>query len=170
MGRRVKCQVTGEYGDSETFVKINKKYYKSQAIYDVDKKQKELWSQIVSFICEDLLGYTKGATFPTLITRKLNELNYYDREVILETFKQCREDILYWISRADKFDNDIGRIHYMFAIVKGKINDVDRVWKRRAEQTSRLQNIDVDAISSFEIKNNKFQNKDISKWLEDDEK
>ena len=37
IGRKVKCQVTGEYGLSDDFVKINGKYYKRLVVVNADK-------------------------------------------------------------------------------------------------------------------------------------
>ena len=42
MARKVKCQITGEYGTSETFYKAdNGKYYKSKELYNVWNKENE---------------------------------------------------------------------------------------------------------------------------------
>ena len=42
LARKVKCQITGEYGTSETFYKAdNGKYYKSKELYNVWNKENE---------------------------------------------------------------------------------------------------------------------------------
>jgi hypothetical protein len=168
LGRRVKCQVTQEYGDSDEFVKIDGKYYKSQEIYDNDRKQKDLWNKIIKLVCEDLLGYDQCKVFPSLVIVKLKELKFYDREVIYETFMSQKDDILYWINQDGKFKDDAGKISYMFAIIKGHINEVDRQLKR---DKTKLENTNkpIQIVSDMEIQQSMSVGKDISKWLEEDE-
>lgn len=169
MGRKVRCAVTKEYGDSEEFVKIDGKYYKSQAIYDVVHREKALWNEIIRLICEDLLGYSKGQVFPSLITRKLKEYEFYDREVILETFELKKKDILYQLNQDGKFDDDNGKIFYMFAIIKSSINDVLKQHKRKEKQENSTESLSIENISDITIQNNNTGGRDISRWLEEDD-
>ena len=166
MARKVKCQVTGEIGTNETFFKVDNKYYKSQEIYEKHRKEKELWNEIIRYICEDLLGYASGQVFPSLVVKKLNEYKFYEREVILKAFKDKEKNILYQINQSGKFDNDNGKIFYMFAIIKNSINDTYKEWKREEKE---IQNYKKE-IRSIEILDTvKHENKDISSWLGEDE-
>jgi hypothetical protein len=169
MARTVKCAVTKEIGTSDTFIKIDGKYYKSQEVYDEDHKQKELWSEIIRYICEDLLKYQKGQVFPTLITKKLLELKYYDREVILETIKVKSNDILYQINQDGKFKDDTGKIFYIFAIIKNNINDIHKKWKYNQAQIRLSNNSNIEGNINNIGKENVQKGKDLTKWLEDDD-
>lgn len=168
MGRRVRCAITKEYGNSDEFIKIGNKYYKSQEVYDIDHKQKSLWNGIIRFICEDLLGYQKGQVYPTLINRKLKELDFYDREVILKTFQLKKDDILYQLNQDGKFKDDNGRIFYMFAIINNCINDVNKEFKR-SQIKPRKDTLKVDDLNILENTIANHNIRDISTWLEEDE-
>ena len=145
MARKCKCCITGESGTIDTFVKISNKYYKSQETYDEYQHNANLRKEIVRFICEDLLGYKKGMVFPSLLTRKLKEFDFYDNEVILKTFQLKAKDIGYWVNVDGKFKDDNGKISYMFAIIKSEINEVYKSWKRE-KQINQKQNKEVEDI------------------------
>ena len=132
MARRVRCQITKEYGTSDTFVKIGTKYYKSQEIYDKHHAEQKLQTQIVETIAYDFLGYEKGQEIPTVMFRKLKELDFYSKEVIIETLSEISDAVHYWMENK-QFDSDFGRISYIFAIIKNKINDVYKVHKHKKE-------------------------------------
>ena len=59
MARKVKCNVTGEYGTTDTFIKIDNKYYKDIQTYECDRKEKDLWHELIDYICINLLNYQK---------------------------------------------------------------------------------------------------------------
>lgn len=169
LARQVKCCITGEYGLSDVFIKVGNKYYKSQEVYDNDRKDKDLWNEIVRYICEDLLGYQTGQVFPSLIPRKLAEYKFYNREVILKTFQLKSSDILYQINQDGKFDNEQSKIFYMFAIVKNSINDVYKQWKRDNKQAINKDKEDYIGTNDIENLGTSKSGKDLSTWLEDDE-
>lgn len=167
--RTVKCAITGEQGTSETFIKIGSKYYKSQEIYDITQQQKNLHKLIVDSICYELLDYQKGQKFPTLLTKKLKELGFYDNEVILKTVQDYKNDIAYWMNRKS-IDTDTGKIYYIFAIINDHINAVYNQWKHDKKQVVKEEKSEIDVGADVIIENlgtNK-KGKDISEWLEDD--
>lgn len=140
--RKVKCKITGEVGTNETFVKIGNYYYKSQYVYDEYHREKEERKQLIDYVCRTFLGYSEGQPFPTVLTKKLNELSFYDNAVILETFKLCEKEILYWLDRKD-FSGDYGKVSYIFAIINNKIADVNRSYiKKEAAQNKEPRDID----------------------------
>ena len=169
MARKVKCQVTGEYGTADTFVKINNKYYKSMEIYENNRREKDLWNELIKYICDNFLGYEKGQPFPSLITRKLNELSFYKREVIMQTFKEKEKDILYQINQDNKLNNDQDKIFYMFAIIRNSINDVNKRFKRKQLTEVKQQKSEIDIETNIKELGTNKKGKDISSWLEDDE-
>ena len=169
MARKVKCNVTGEYGTSDTFIKIDNKYYKDRETYENNRKEKDLWHELINYICINLLNYEKGQPFPSLVTRKLNEFSFYNREVILQSFKEKEKDILYQINQDCKFDNEQSKIFYMFAIVKNNINDVNKKWKRKQLTEVKQQKSEINIETNIEELGTSKKGKDISGWLEDDE-
>lgn len=172
MARRVKCFITGEYGDSDHFVKIGKHYYKSQEVYDEDKRLKQQRKDLIDYICRTFLGYGEGQPFPTYLGKRLKKLEYYDDAVILETFKQYANDIRYWLSNKS-FDSEFGKVSYMFAIVEGHIADVNRkyITKERAEKSelsknnSNVQDFDNPNLSGI----SKSKSKNLSAFLDGDD-
>ncbi len=163
MPRKVKCQITGEFGTSDEFVKINGHYYKSQAVYDAAQRKKESYKTLVDYICREFLGYGNGQPFPPSLPKKLKELEFYDSEVILETFKQCASEIHYWLERK-QFQNEYGKIAYMFTIVKGRIADVyeSYLWN---QQQQRLAHTILETDELFAL-GTREQGKNISRFLD----
>ncbi len=167
MARKVKCQITHEWGTSDTFVKIEDKYYKSREIYDAEQKRKEAYKTLIDYVCTEFLGYGDGQPFPTSLPKKIKELSFYDNEVILETFKKCHDEICYWLEHK-QFKTEYGKISYIFAIVRDKIADVNSEKIRREQQNSHTKEVEIecDDISGIGTKK---RGKDISDFLDDDE-
>ena len=166
MARKCKCAITGEIGTTDTFVKIGSKYYKNQEIYDADQKKKQSYKELIDYICREFLGYGNGQPFPPILPKKIKELSFYSNDIILETFKQCSDDIHYWIENK-QFSTEYGMISYMFTIVKSHIADVAKQEKRISASNKQANNLiecgDLSIIGS------KKQGKDISRFLNDDE-
>ena len=59
MARMVRCSITNEIGDPSDFIKIGRKYYKSQEVYDKYNAEKEIQIKLMAKIAE-LLGYKGG--------------------------------------------------------------------------------------------------------------
>ncbi len=167
MGRRVKCKITGEIGNSDTFYKAdNGLYYKSKELYDEYKQEAEYRRKIIDFFCLELLGYEKGCTFPTILTKKLESLSAYSNKTIWATILHKEEDLRYWASVEDKFKNDYGKICYLFVIIVNHINEVQK--KIKAQKRVHVPTVEIPPEIE-DISNKANQNKDISQWLEEDE-
>lgn len=167
MARSCKCAITGEIGTTDTFVKIGSKYYKSQEIYDADQRKKQTYKELIDYICREFLGYGNGQPFPPILPKKIKELSFYSNEVILETFKECANDIHYWLEHK-QFSNEYSMISYMFTIVKGNIADVAKKEKRMAASNEQVKNNTIECGDLSAIGSKK-QGKDISRFLIDDE-
>lgn len=172
IGRKVRCRVTGEYGLSDEFVKIDGKYYKSQKVYDVWNKENEDRKRVIEIISFDFLGYRKGQVFPTILTKKLKELEFYGYDVIFKTIEKCRSSIEYSTS-TKTFKNDVNKISYIMAIITNNINDVykehlreEKIAEKQQNQTGNIDVIDEQSIMNI---GSKQKAKDISSFLEDDE-
>ena len=170
MPRQVKCVSTGEVGTSDTFIKINNKYFKSQDIYSHHIRQVSLRKEIIKFVLFHFLKFRRGQPAPTYLYMKIKALSFYDNEVILRTLRQKDEDITYWLGQGE-FDNDVARIAYIFTAVGNAISAVYIEWL--AEQPRQSDNADgplpfvVDDIEN--ITTPKRQGKNISAFLESDE-
>ena len=167
MARRVKCQITKEIGNSDIFYKAdNGLYYKSKELYEEYKTEAEYRRKIIDFFCIELLGYEKGCAFPTVLTKKLESLSAYSNKTIWATILYKEDDLRYWASVEGKFKNDYGKICYLFVIIVNSINEVQKMVKAKEKQLTSAVEIPPEIE---DISNKTNQNKDISKWLEEDE-
>jgi len=167
VARQCKCQVTGEKGTTDTFYKAdNGKYYKSKEVYDIWNKENEDRKNVIEKFAVDFLDYKPGQVFPTVLTKKLKELEFYGYDVINRTIDKAYNSIQYAIQHKD-FKNDIGKISYIFAIIKNNINDVYKQIvqeEKRSETVCEINNeVDIDNIQT------NHKEKNIQKWLEDDD-
>ena len=166
MARTVKCHITGETGTTDTFIKIGRFYYKSQAVYDQYRHEIDTRNAIVTRIANEFLGYQAGQKFPAYIQKKLNELNYYSYDVILKTIDKMSDKIMYYMNNKE-FKNESGKISYIFAIISNNINDVNKEyqWKKKNEEHEHHTEIvdipeEIPTLSKV---------KDISSWLDGDD-
>lgn len=167
MARQCKCQVTGEKGTTDVFYKAdNGKYYKSKEVYDIWNKENENRKKVIEKFAIDFLDYEPGQVFPTVLTKKLKELEFYGYDVINRTIDKAYNSIQYAIQHKD-FKNDIGKISYIFAIIKNNINDVYKQIvqeEKRSETVCEIDNeVDINNIQT------NHKEKNIQKWLEDDD-
>lgn len=167
MARKVKCAITHEYGTSDTFVKIKGRYYKSQEVYDAEQERKAKRRQLINYICTEFLGYGSGQPFPTSLPRKLQELSFYDDDVILETFKQNATNIHYQIEHK-QFNSEYNKIAYIFAIVRNTIADVNSSILRKKKQERKSVSVELECTDLNDIGTIK-KGKDISKFLDEDD-
>ena len=167
MARKVKCAVTGKYGTSDEFVKIDGKYYSSYEVYAEYAKSAEYWKKVVDKLACEFLGYKEGQPFPTLLTKRLKDLDFYDNETIYKTVLYS-EDAIRYSMQMKNFANDHARISYIMAILKANINTV---FKQVLEERRQLKkqpsqtNIDIDGMD--DAINPRQKTKDLSKYLEE---
>lgn len=150
--RKVKCMATGQIGTNTEFFKApNGRYFKSEEIYEswmegrrkahskpaVPRYEKpgrtaESYKKLCDTIA-DLIGYVPGGQpMPTVVFRRLKELDFYSDEIIQETFDDCRPDIE-WAFKTKVFDGDSVKASYMMAIIRNRIAEIYRREKRRNE-------------------------------------
>ena len=166
MSRKVRCRITGEYGLSDEFVKIDGKYYKSKKLYDTWFKEKADREAFIEMFATEFLGYGKGQVFPTILCKKLKELEFYGFDVINKTVKKCQSSIEYAITYKD-FNNDSAKISYIFAIIKNNINDVYKQIVKE-NNASKVEHFIDDTVDIENIQTT-HKEKNIKKWLEDDD-
>ena len=194
-GRLVRCQETGEYGNSLAFYKApDGKYYKNESIWKVHQDIKEKKAQEreqhrmehakkreeerlakaeamrpyheMMDLISYYMGYSPGMVFPTVIAKFLKEFSSYGSEVILETLKQ-QQNGLEFAMRTKNFQSDYQRASYLVAVLKNHINDVykDMQRVRQAMQTRVVQ----EAASPKELDSIGAHTKvrDISRFLDE---
>lgn len=167
MARRCKCAITGEIGDTDTFVKIGNRYYKSREIYDKVQREKESYKNLVDYICTEFLGYGDGQPFPPILPKKLKELSDYSNNVIMEAFRKSSDNIRYALDHKT-FSGEYGKIAYIFAIVKNRISEVAAEEARLQKQMEHVKQIRLEC-SETGISGTKAKGKNISSFLEDDD-
>lgn len=170
VSRKCKCQLTGEYGTTDTFYKAEDgKYYKTKELYEARKKEKEDRKAVIERFAVDFLDYKTGQVFPSVLTKKLKELEFYGYDVINCTIDKCYEAIQYSL-RTKSFNSDVNKIAYIFAIIKNNINDVYREVQREENKQKAFAETDT-PFNDVDIENIQVQHeeKDIKKWLEEDD-
>lgn len=110
--RTVRCKITGEIGNSDTFYKApNGKYYKTKEIYDKSIEDKEYVVKIFEFINRNILHMTFGhGSNNVLIMKQLNELGL-DYKAVLSTLQENYDSIQSYLS--DKTDATIASKIFM---------------------------------------------------------
>ena len=93
-------------------------------------------------------------------------MEFYGYDVINKTIDKSYDSIQYALRNKD-FRNDVGKISYIFAIIKNNINDVyKQVVKEEKEQKREYDidtSVDIDNIQTTHTEKN------ITKWLEDED-
>lgn len=168
MARHVKCYITGEEGTSDVFVKHGNHYYKSEKIYQDHIKELDYRNKIINLIIYDYMQYPKEVPFPTIINKRLKELEHIGYETIYRTLEAKDSDIRKAL-KEKTFNGEYPKMMYILAIVKNHMFDI---WKivlaeKREERKKEKQGYSLN-IEDAQIINNPKQNvKDISKYLED---
>lgn len=187
----VKCMATGERGPRDEYYKApNGRYFKSESIYEAwmagrrkERARKnsmphyekpgrtpESYKKLCSTIA-NLIGYDPegGQPMPTVVFRRLKELDYYSDEVIQKTLN-AEADNIRWAMTNKSFDNDIGRASYLMAIVRNNIAEVDRHEKNKKETVRKEENNpDIDTMVDLENIGAVHTNRDVSSLLGGDD-
>lgn len=162
MGRKVVCKLCKNKGDSDIFHKITdekgvSKYYCNKEEYENFMNEKEKRRRLIDFVVLDIFGYEKGQTINSILFKKLDELKFYDNDVIYECFKEHKDTIQYWI-KTKGFD-EFGTICYVMKIINGNINDTYNKWKFKQQQAIKQENnsVDLDIMNQLDNNNNSKQ-------------
>ena len=124
MGRKVKCQITKEVGDSTVFYKApNGKYYKTEQTYKDWKRESDNRLECINLICE-YAGYKDGGYAPTFLHKMVSDFGKklgYD--ILLETIKDREKDFL-WANEHKDFESELSRLFYYKSIIGNHIIDI----------------------------------------------
>ena len=136
MARKVKCQITKEWGTSDEFVKIGGKYYKSQEIYDKVQFQKDCYVKLKDIIVYDLLEFEPEQKFPSFVTKSIDKLSFYSNEqklrALLETYDKLKE-----LLSKKSFKSDWQKSNYIFAVINNRLNDTYKAQKTHEKQLAK---------------------------------
>lgn len=148
--RACRCQVTGERGTVSTFYRVShkgkNKYYKNEEVYRNMIAEKEIKEQLLSYVSINILNYDGSMFLPPVFLKRLNNINKtYPYEVILQTFKDNEDTLLYWMNQDNKFENENNRLNYMMAIIQNKINDTYLKWKNEKKKLEQIEKVELDA-------------------------
>ena len=137
MARKVKCQVTHEFGTSDSFYKApNGKYYKSEEIYTQWKRNCELRNMCISVLC-DVAGYNENIVVPTFLNKIVNDIGKkvgYD--VLYDTIQRHYKDFV-WANEHKEFTTEINRLFYYQSIIKNNVVEVYKEYQENKEQQKR---------------------------------
>lgn len=165
MARKCKCKFCRKDTMTDTAYKVvvNDKnvYYCTEEEYIQDKKDKESYKQLMTYIALEVLGYEEKQIIPPVMTKKINELREsYNDEVVLNCFKDNTQNIKYWIM-AKSFKNEYAMASYIMAIINSNINDTYKEWKeskkRQMQQNKKVDDIDISVMntgSNYKAKTN----------------
>jgi len=131
--RQVKCQDTGILvSKSDAWKAPDGKYYSSQGAFEHLEKEKVYRQKCLEEI-GNILGYTKGQKFPTIVAKRLKEYEAYGYEVVLQTITEKRQIIINSISTKD-FTSEYNKTSYIMAIITNSINDIYKRQQNKIKQ------------------------------------
>lgn len=160
MGRKVKLQDTGLFGDSSVNYKAeNGKYYTSKEVYE-NTKQNQVYRNKCIDTLVDLLSLEN---VPTFLLKKLKD--YKDFGVVYR-FLVDKSDVIRSCIHSKSFSSEVNLISYVMAIVSNNYSDYVKLVKAEKKQEKVATEINDDIDISI---NRAVVNKNISKWLGDDE-
>ena len=177
MSRKVKCKKCGKIilnTEAYKVVKGNKnEYYCNIFEYENIIKEKAVKDECMRLVTE---VFNVKYCVP-MIVKELNNLRkYYDYETIISTFKdkETRKTIDWFLS-----ENEIcyGTVRYVFTIIENNIDKIFKQRKKELEQIEKMLNgsakntIDIDIMNDIinynKPKEIKYDDNDISQWLDD---
>lgn len=172
MGRRCKCRYTNEYGTVSTFFKVvnNKgknEYYKNEEIYKTMLAERKSREELLQYISINILNYDGSMFLPPSFLARIKNLNKtYPYEVILQTFKDNEDTLLYWMNQDNKFRDESNRLNYLMAIIQNKINDTYLKWKvqERRNKEDNTPNVEL-GLLDVNIKQTNKTNNGIGDFL-----
>jgi hypothetical protein len=190
--RTVKCMATGVLGTPSTFYQAsNKRYFQSEAVYQAwlqgkrsekakrNNKPKryskpgrtvDTYKRLCGTIA-GLLGYDGEQPMPTIVFRKLKELDFYSDEIIQETLEESRNAIE-WAFNNKEFRDDSAKACYMMAVVRNKIAEIYQRSKDKFKIKTKNEtpmNLDTILDSNGKYESKPKVQKDISNLIGDDD-
>ena len=115
----VKCSITNEVGSSSDFIKVGRKYYKNQEVYDKYKANREIQDKLMMKIAE-LLGYKKSIMTGNtggLVMKKIKE-STLSKDELYNSLTKKEEYIKELFGEITEHYNDSHRVLGLFKIIE----------------------------------------------------
>lgn len=125
---KVKCKICGEKIEKEDAYCITKvsdsgrktnSYYCSQAEYEKNKEEKELWRLLLVAV-DDILGYTCISKTKVNMIKEIEE--HYSRRQLYNCLINHKEEIKRYLDEKGIYE-EYGKLSYIFACIRNKIKD-----------------------------------------------
>ncbi|HDK7194908.1 TPA: hypothetical protein PTV74_003215 [Clostridium botulinum] len=171
MGRKCKCRICKKELTTDTAYKVvidNKNaYYCNEEEYKNTLKTKQLKDN-----CYNTIKNMLNEPFVTpMMKKEINKLKeFYDYIVIEKTFKECEENIKWFLSNKE-YSTEYAKIRYIITIIQNNINSVYKRYTEELKEMEKLfkqsnnETIDINIINNS-ITNNLKNNNDISEFLD----
>jgi hypothetical protein len=155
---------------------IRRCYYDMNTIKpDKNNKEWKDWCLLYEYVKKEILKYDNNMKLPKFIVLRLRGLNsgrfmankrqkpyaHYGYDVILLTFKACKQDILKYTSQ-NVFKNEQHKFNYIMVIIENNINDIVLRLKNSQKQKEKIRAIDTDIIQRDDIAKYKKKTKEIT--------
>lgn len=168
--RLVKCNATGEMLPVKDCVRIDGKYYKSEEAYNMMMEIKSKWQKITQTIIYEIFEYEFGQKPATVIFKFIQELKFYEPDIILQVLKNNTEYLTEIIRNKD-FYSDYNRCAYIFAIINSKANELYRKYKKEKREQEKINstmqvNMLADNLNATPQKVVKQKNSNISRFVQ----
>lgn len=139
------------------------RYWSSKKAWERKQSQLLYRSKCIDLFRE-LLAYMPSVPLPTYVYKLLGTLEGYGYDVVYQTFVDKSKDIQ-WALDNKQFNNEYGKVKYVFSIVQNSIN---YVYKRMQKEKTRVAMIPEVTEENIELKQRQQETKDISRFLLED--
>lgn len=171
MARKCTCKLCKNKLTTDVAYKIingkTNTYYCSQEEYENFIKDGEKKNSCF----ETIAAIMQIPVVTPVMKKEVNKLNnYYDYIVIERTFKECENNIRWFLNNKDN-SSEYGKTKYIITVVSNNINAVQKKYIQELKELERLfhkqenNNIDVDIMNISEEKPKVKTKNDISDFL-----
>lgn len=127
----------------------------------LSEEEKKQWKELFSYVEKEILNYDDNQKLQKNAVLRIKGLENgkvfannstkdngnYSPVVIMNTFKACKQKIMYAIDNKN-FENEDRTLAYICAIVRGSLNDVYNRMKRVEKEKKSIDKIDTSIISN----------------------
>lgn len=179
MNYRCKCRSCGKIlrsGDAYRHIHVtsggNKEnhYYCNEDEYLEIERDKEYRRRTLAKIQSDILEYDDRQILPQTLIGDISKLGKrYGYEVVYKCIEDNFDDLHYWMSLEDKFNNEFAKCRYMYTIIANNINDTYNDFRREQrvkEKQEESTGVDIDILALGGSNKQRKAKTDISSFLD----
>lgn len=140
----------------------------------------DAWKTLYEYVKNDILEYEKNMKLPKFMVLRLQGLSRgqfianknqqplanYEYDVILMTFKACRQDIMRY-TKQNIFKDEQHKFNYIMVIIENHINDIVLRLNNVQKQNDKINIFEADHIKSDSAEYTKKTKEVKSKVLDD---